>query len=108
MNIFLDRPDDYELRIIKEKYFLIGFETMSNEYLRRPNLTLYILQFQKESQSLIASHKTILLHITELRFCHINGSLMGRSHIKDWCVLICVALMNASGTGNFLSGQQIL
>ena len=93
-----------------EKLFPDIMENMSNEHLRQPKLKHYVLLCQKKTnkQSLVTSHKAILLHITELQFCHINGSLMGHPHLKDRCVLICVILRNTTGSGNYLSGQQIL
>ena len=60
-----------------------------------------IFYYAREKNSLTASDKAILLHIPELRFCHINGSLMGRPHLKDRCVLICVILRNTTGSGNY-------
>ena len=72
------------------------------------NIMFYYARKKKNKQSLVTSHKAIILHITEHRFCHINGSLMGCPHLKDRCVLICVILRNTAGSGNYLSGQQIL
>ena len=80
-----------------EKPFPDIMENMSNEHLRQPKLC-------QKKQSLVTSDKAILLHIPELRFCHIKSSLMGRPHLEDRCVLICVILRNTTGSGNYLSG----
>ena len=87
---------------ISGKYFLI-WKIWAMNIWGNQNLNI-IFYYARKKNSLITIHKAILLHITGLRFCHINGSLMGHPHLKDRCVLICVILRNTAGSGNYLSG----